>query len=498
MRRRQGVADNPVLVGTGAVLVMLVMVLLSYNANSGLPFVPSYNITADLPSGAALVKANDVRIGGARVGTVLAITPETSKDGEYHAKVSLKLDKNIGPIPENSTIEVRPKSTIGLKYVELTLGDSKETIPNGGHLPISQATTAVEFEDLLNTFDERVREGNKRSLQEFGNAFAGRGVDLNIAFGEIGPLFEHLEPVARIIADPETKLAEFIRVIARVATDYAAAGEAGYEVWVNADRTFAAFAAASQGIQDSLEESPPTLKVVTAEFPAQRAYFRQLTDTIERFQPGAPYLPEVADNLNSITDTGPVAFRHLYRLAPQFDNTLRQLGSFAADAQVRLGLTALKNFVITINQPLKHITPAQTKCNYFGLFARNLASAVSSRDSGTSWLRFGAVGGWPNIPPDTSAESGPGGTLPASAQDGYKQDGTLIGNVWNYMNSNPYPSTGQNNICGAGNEVTKGQKLSDLASVRLPNETRTTEPGSIKSGATTQNTQKVGSEQVKK
>jgi virulence factor Mce-like protein len=495
--RRNGVADNPVLVGTGAILVMLVMVLLSYNANSGLPFVPSYNITADLPNGAALVKANDVRIGGARVGTVLSITPET-KDDVYYAQVSLKLDENIGPIPANSTIEVRPKSTIGLKYVELTLGDSEETIPNGGHLPISQATTAVEFEDLLDTFDERVREGNKRSLQEFGNAFAGRGVDLNVAFGEVPKLFENLEPVARIMADPETKLAEFIRVITRIAHDYAASGEAGYEVWVNADRTFAAFAAASNGIQRSLEESPSTLAVLTENFPAQRRYFRQLTDTVERFQPGAPYLPEVADNLNAIIQTGPPAFVKLKKLSPQFDHTLRELGVFAENAQVRLGLNALRNFLVTTNQPLKYITPAQTKCNYFGLFARNLASATSSRDSGTGWLRFGAVAGFPNMPPDTSAESGPGDKLPASAQDNYKQDGAVIGNVWNFMNTNGYPSTGQDNICGAGNEVTKGQPISDLAQLKLPNETRTTQPGNIKSGTTTPNTQKVGSEQVKK
>lgn len=496
--RRQGIADNPVLVGTGAILVILVMVLLSYNANSGLPFVPTYNISADLPNGAALVKANDVRIGGARVGTVTSIKPETNEKGFYYAQIAMKLDKNIGPIPVNSTIEVRPKSTIGLKYVQLTLGDSKETIPNGGHMPLSQATTAVEFEDLLNTFDKRVREGNKRSLDEFGNAFAGRGADLNTAFGEIAPLFANLEPVAKIVADPSTNLAKFIQVLARNATDYANAGSAGYEVWVNVDRTFQAFAAASRGIQESLEEAPPTLAVVTDTLPASRTYFRQLTNTVERFQPGAPYLPQVADDFASIVTTGPQAFNHLYQLAPQFDQTLTKLGQFAADAQVRLGLNGLKNFVTGINQPLQYITPAQTKCNYFGLLARNLASTVSSRDEGASFLRFAAVGGWPNIPPDTSAESGPGSTLPNSAQKEYKQDGALVGNVWNYLNSNAYPSTGfKSGICGAGNEVTKG-KSSIPDSSFMTTGTHTTEPGGIKSGFTTQNTQAIGSDQVKK
>ena len=45
-------------------------VFLAYNANNGLPFVPTYQLKADVPSAANLVKGNDVRIGGARVGVV--------------------------------------------------------------------------------------------------------------------------------------------------------------------------------------------------------------------------------------------------------------------------------------------------------------------------------------------------------------------------------------------------------------------------------------------
>jgi len=484
--RRQGVADNPVLVGAGAILVMLVMVLLSYNATTGLPFVPTYNITAEVPNGAALVKGNEVRIGGARVGIVTSIVP-IEDDAEYHAQIALKLDKNIGPIPENSTIEVRPKSTIGLKYVELSLGDSKQTIANGGNLPLSQATVATEFEDLLNTFDKRVREGNKRSLQEFGNAFAGRGADLNVAFGELGPLFENLEPVARTISDPAARLGDFIAALAQAAHDTAVTGDQAGEVFANADRTFAAFAAASNGIQESLEESPETLTVLTDAFPAERKYFRQLTGLVEKFQPGAPYLPSVSANLAQITENGPSAFDKLYRTTPEFDKTLTQLGQFAANQQVRLGLNGLANFVSTISQPLKYVTPAQTTCNYFGLFARNIASVLSSRDSGISWLRFSVVTGWPNPTPRQNAEVGPGNGLPAFATPGANQP--------NYLHSNGYPTTGQNNVCGAGNEVTRGGD--NFGTGFFGPEVQTTQPNGIKSGKTTEDTGAAGTSQVR-
>ncbi|MGH2958113.1 MAG: MlaD family protein [Solirubrobacterales bacterium] len=483
--RRQGIADNPVLVGTGAILVMLVMILLSYNATMGLPFVPTYNITAEVPNGAALVKGNEVRIGGARVGIVTSITP-IEEDAEYHAKIALKLDKNIGPIPEDSRIEVRPKSTIGLKYVELTLGDSKQTIANGGNLPLSQSTIATEFEDLLNTFDKRVREGQKRSFQEFGNAFAGRGADLNTAFGELGPLFQNLEPVARTISDPAARLGDFIAALAQAAHDTAAAGDAAGEVWANADATFAAFAAASNGIQESLEESPETLTVLTETFPAERKYFRQLTGLVEKFQPGAPYLPAVSANLAQITVNGPSAFNKLYKTTPAFNKTFTKLGQFAADQQVRLGLNGLRNFVVTINAPLKYVTPAQTTCNYFGLFARNIASTFSSRDNGVGWLRFGIVAGWPNPEPRQNSEIGPANGVANFAAPNKRGD---------FLQSNAYPTTGQNNVCGAGNELTKGSKTP--GTLNLPPRATLQQPGGIKSGKTTENTEAVGSTQVR-
>ena len=41
---------SPVLVGAVTLLVTLVAVYLSYNANSGLPFVPTYDLKADVPN----------------------------------------------------------------------------------------------------------------------------------------------------------------------------------------------------------------------------------------------------------------------------------------------------------------------------------------------------------------------------------------------------------------------------------------------------------------
>ena len=51
-------------------LIVIVAVFLAYNANKGLPFVPTYDLKAELPGGAKLVTGNEVRVGGFRVGVV--------------------------------------------------------------------------------------------------------------------------------------------------------------------------------------------------------------------------------------------------------------------------------------------------------------------------------------------------------------------------------------------------------------------------------------------
>ena len=89
----------------GHVLVALVAVFIAYNANAGLPFVPTYELKAELPSGAKLVKGNEVRIGGFRVGVVDDITPKvTTIDGAPRsvAVANLKLDKKIEPLAVDS------------------------------------------------------------------------------------------------------------------------------------------------------------------------------------------------------------------------------------------------------------------------------------------------------------------------------------------------------------------------------------------------------------
>ena len=153
---RRQLAASPVLIGAVTVLVAIVAVFISYSANQGLPFVPTYKLKAELPNGAELVVGNEVRAGGFRVGVVDDITVvRRAVDGASAPSrvLELKLDKQIEPLSVDTRVCVRPRSALGLKYVELVPGRSRRTFETGDTVPLRNAApTAPELEDVLSTF----------------------------------------------------------------------------------------------------------------------------------------------------------------------------------------------------------------------------------------------------------------------------------------------------------------------------------------------------------
>ena len=53
-RDKPALTASPVLIGAVTVLIAIVAVFISYNANQGLPFVPTYDVKVVLPNGGKL------------------------------------------------------------------------------------------------------------------------------------------------------------------------------------------------------------------------------------------------------------------------------------------------------------------------------------------------------------------------------------------------------------------------------------------------------------
>src|SRR3984893_7288593 len=155
--RQQSPWANPVLVGAVTVLAVMVAVFLAYSANQGWQFVPTKELKVDIADGSNLVAGNDVREGGFRIGLVSDLKPIRLSNGGVGAQLTLKLDQNNAKIPVDSTASIRPRSVLGLKYVDLEKGRSSNLIPDGGTLPISRTSVPVQFDDIFKAFDTKTR-----------------------------------------------------------------------------------------------------------------------------------------------------------------------------------------------------------------------------------------------------------------------------------------------------------------------------------------------------
>ena len=442
MNRRgaASIAANPVLIGAATTLVVIVAVFLAYNANNGLPFVPTYDLKAEVPNAANLVPGNEVRVGGSRVGVIDDISPRRTREGRTVAVLSMKLETVVQPLPNDSTIIVRPRSALGLKYVEITKGDSRTGFENGATVPLGRAQPRpVEIDEFLRTFDEPTRAASRRNLNEFGSAVAMRGQNINDAIGVFPSLLRNLQPVMENLADPRTDLEGFVRGLGQAAAEAAPVAEEQAALFRGLDTTFGAIADVRSELQDTISTGPEALDAGIRGFPQQRPFLRNSELLMSELRPGIRALRGAAPDLSRAFEEGQPVLRRSVALNRRLEPTFRALQEFAEDPLSSLGINGLRTTAQILNPTIADFAPVQTVCNYATLWFRNIASLLSEGDNNGTWQRFILIA----APQGPNNEGGPS-SAPANGPT-----------VENHLHSNPYPHTaapGQPKECEAANE----------------------------------------------
>ena len=383
MRRgRSGasIVASPVLVGAVTVLVAIVAVFLAYNANQGLPFVPTYDVTAEIPSGAKLVAGNEVRAGGFRIGLVEEIAPKTEViDGRRRsiAVIDMKLDKEVEPLPVDTAVRVRPRSALGLKYVEITPGESDTILDAGDTIKLENASEPLDLEDVLATFDPPTRRSVREATVGFGDAFAGRGASVNTAIEAFNPLLRSLVPVMSNLAEPDTELDRFFVELGESAAQVAPVAEVQAGLFSKMADTFAAFVEDPAALQETIERSPPTLAASIDSFRATRPFLSDFADLAARLRPAAQELPRSLPPLNSALAAGTPVLPRTVDLSDRLQASFGALGDLMDRPSTLLALRDLREGVAVSRPAIEFIAPYQTVCNHFIYFIHALGELQS-------------------------------------------------------------------------------------------------------------------------
>jgi|SRR5579884_49932 len=372
---------NPVILGAVTVLVAIIGVFLAYNANSGLPFVPTRELKVDAPNGAALVPGNDVYSGGFRVGLVSDMRPVRLRNGQVGAQLTLQLNKSFGPVPVDSTVSIRPRSVLGLKYLDLERGSSRRMFPDGATLPLSQSTVPVQFDDINKMFDARTRPAVQQNLQGFGDALAARGGDLNDTIASLPALLGHLRPVAAYLSDPHTQLTRFLAALDGFFSTVSPVAQTNVRLLADQATTFAAISHSPSDLEATIRKSPPTLDVSTASLRAQQPFLVDLTTFSNYLAPATAQLRDALPNINPALAAGIRVLPRTPSMNRKLQGVLQALRTLAQAPGTNVAVNGLTATVGILNPMIRYLGPFVTVCGSWMNWWTELADLVSEQTS---------------------------------------------------------------------------------------------------------------------
>jgi virulence factor Mce-like protein len=402
-RTATAIFNSPVLIGTLTIVVVVIAVYLSYIAENGLPFVPTYQVHVQVANADELSKNADVRIGGARVGQVLAIDPEPAERTWPHpyARLTLQLQSSLRALPADTHYRIRLSSVLGGKYLELIPGHRRAgVVPDGGTLALNSNPRLnhelpfVDLDTALDTFGPETRQALRSSLYEYGDVFAGRGNQLNDATYSLAGLLGPLDRLLAVVVAPESRFSQLLSGAAQTTAALAAVAPTFNALLGDAASTFGALTSSQLG--QAIDQTPPTEAVGTTVLTQSLPVLREAASIVEELRPAASLLPFAARRLDQVVVAATPIWAPVPAISHELRSALAAVQALARDPASRqtfdqlggndlatLGASAF----VGLGAVLRAAAGPQFACNAAGVWLRNFASSLSEGDSTAPWLR---------------------------------------------------------------------------------------------------------------
>ena len=267
-----------------AVVVAIVVVAVLLFGSSG-----GYSVKADFLDAAQLVKGDQVEIGGQRAGSIddIAIT----SDGQ--ARVTMSIEDPYKPLRQGTKATIRQASLSGIanRYVDLTLAPGKTTrgnsIPNGGVIPVSETTTAVDLDQLFNVFNPTTRKAVTDFLHNSAAQFKGKTQLQRTAFHYLNPALATSSRLFGELNRDNPLLTRFLQDSASLVTDVAERRNDLAALIGNANQTFHALAVQKGALADAIGRLPNFMRAANTTFVNLRSTLDQVDPLVNASKPVA-------------------------------------------------------------------------------------------------------------------------------------------------------------------------------------------------------------------
>jgi virulence factor Mce-like protein len=193
------------------VTVLASYVLITTITNAGYGDTTTYS--AAFTDVAGLVKGDEVRIAGVRVGQVtdIGLSPQKQKPV---AVVGMQVASNV-PLPHNVQATIRYRNLVGQRYVALTEapGSGGAVLPVGAQIPLTQTHPALDLTTLFGGFKPLFQaltpDDVNRLSYEVIQVFQGEG-------GTMEQLLAHVASLSNSLADKDQVIGSVIDNLTKV------------------------------------------------------------------------------------------------------------------------------------------------------------------------------------------------------------------------------------------------------------------------------------------
>jgi phospholipid/cholesterol/gamma-HCH transport system substrate-binding protein len=190
---------NPVTIGIVSIVVLLVLVLLAFNANR-LPFIgggTTYHAAFTDLSG--LKKGDDVRVAGVKVGKVTGISLQNG-----HVELTFQL-KGVH-LGDETSASIRVKTLLGTKYLAIDpQGTGKLSTHNG--IPLSRTSTPFDVPAAFSGLTKTIQQVDTAQLARSFNTIADT---FNQSPTEIRSALTGLSRLSQTVASRDAQLQQLL------------------------------------------------------------------------------------------------------------------------------------------------------------------------------------------------------------------------------------------------------------------------------------------------
>jgi phospholipid/cholesterol/gamma-HCH transport system substrate-binding protein len=332
MRNSSLIGRVAALAAVGIAIAAVAIILLSGGS--------SYQVKAIFSNASQLVTGDEVQVAGNSIGSVSKIT--LTPGGQ--AELTLTIDNStFQPLHQGTLATVRLASLSGIanRYVDLRLGPGTGAkIPNGGVIPASSTTSAVDFDQLFNTLDGPTRKGLQDVIQGSASQYGTSGKQAQAAWQYLNPAVASSSVLFRELNRDTGKFTNFVVKSGHLLGDIAQRQSDLSGLVEHLNTTTQALASQHVALGQSIHRLPGFMRLANTTFVNLRSALDDLKPLVDASKPVAPKLQKLLEQLKPLAEDSVPTIRDLSAIIkkPGANNDLielTKLGVPLAQATVR-------------------------------------------------------------------------------------------------------------------------------------------------------------------